>query len=645
MELDFDHVYIITSLNQTAFSIEKSFFETIRRKSSIINLSDQKIENRLTTTINKHFTSLSQLTLERFNWTYYIEKYNESSRLKSKTMAWDHWKRYGQKDHRNPIDQKTISDTIDVNKIICLIEIFINAIENKYNKIFIINTLATDSKNTQINFPNFTNIFNEYKDIVQGKDLCIFSCMQINYAYLMTTNVCRQLLYELSLFVYRFDDIMKLYINSNSEKYQIFNHSNNSTYIDGNILNGIESLTKLNIDGDLIYKSLNQIKIQQCRSEFNELIKIEKLTPMQINCLNQLVCKFPYEKFRIVSNNVSTLSFMNYLKLCVSLFSYKFWEFINFKSSASPEPIADFSTVYFDHDFYLKVYPCYKNIFRTAQESYLHYTNHGKVEKLLPNETLFELMKLSQKYYCHQYLNKYETNVFRSLESGSGSGSGSDQSLILYDYRENKYLTNEKPIIYILTRTSEREELFSQCCQSIIEQLFVNVRHIVSYDNESTRQYVRRQTQIYKTIDLITKSESLHPNQYIDCFYEILESYEPGWILVLDDDDKFMTSTALYGLEKYTKDPDSLIIWMLNRPDKFIYPIDKNNPVIGEIGSCCYLYHTSKMKKGIWGGNGVGDFRFFKHLFNSTPITHHIYLDYPLTGINYSNKTSGWSAL
>jgi hypothetical protein len=49
------------------------------------------------------------------------------------------------------------------------------------------------------------------------------------------------------------------------------------------------------------------------------------------------------------------------------------------------------------------------------------------------------------------------------------------------------------------------------------------------------------------------------------------------------------------------------------------------------------------MKKGIWKPNGIGDFDFFSYLFDST--NEIFYVDFPLTGINYKEKISGWSAL
>jgi hypothetical protein len=178
---------------------------------------------------------------------------------------------------------------------------------------------------------------------------------------------------------------------------------------------------------------------------------------------------------------------------------------------------------------------------------------------------------------------------------------------------------------------------------SIVSQKYHNLRHIVSYDNLDTYQYVKEYPHIYKTVDLTAKKSKLHPNQYVDCLYDYLPKSEPGWVLVIDDDDKFMTDHALHYLKQYLTDPKRLIIWMLYRSDKFIYPNNKDLPVVGEIGSCCYLYHTSAIQRGYWGPSGIGDFIFFRRIFGR--LKERIYVDLPLTGVNYQQHVSGWQAM
>ena len=190
--------------------------------------------------------------------------------------------------------------------------------------------------------------------------------------------------------------------------------------------------------------------------------------------------------------------------------------------------------------------------------------------------------------------------------------------------------------------------MFKESYESATSQISsgITVRHIVSFDTEQAQEYIKSYS-IYKTVNLI--SSKLHPNKYIDEMYKVIDLQEDAWIIVLDDDDKFTTPYALRALRalkasNVSKDmnPANLYIWMLHRPDKYIYPSDKEHPKMGEIGTCCYAYHASKIKYGYWGADGIGDYTFFEMLFKRL---NPIYIDVPLVTVNYKKQISGWTAM
>jgi len=589
---------------------------------TVMNYIDQKPDLRLTGDIDKHINNINQLTIEKFNWLYYSAKYGDLGKIKTKQIAWDHWLRHGIKENRNPIDRKTISDSRDINCAVSLMMILLDAQKKTYDKIFIL-----DLTNKNIQHADFNRVINEYKEIINEKQLCIFSYMKTNYAYFISKVAYDHLLLELSYMVNKFDDILTMYISSYTDSYQVFNHSN--TCVNDSTIINMANVNKILFTGEQIYLEAMQFRGNYIKGEYNKFITEQKMTKEEINMLNYLIFKLPYDKIKTTYNSHLNLSPKNYFILCKGLPNQKYFENIKFKQLTYDIP--DLNTVYFDHDFYLKLYPCYANTLKTKIDSYSHFTRHGNIEKLIGNEVIFELTKLYQEYILNQLITDFNMKKI------------SDHPFLLYNTMGFNYYDNNKPIIYIITRTCNREALFKECYESIHKQLFVNVRHIVSYDNESTYQYVKKYDNIYKTIDLTSYKSKTHPNQYIDHIYEYLEDCDPGWVFVLDDDDKFMTNYALYHLEQYLTDPANLIIWMLYRPDKFIYPKNKNNPAVGDIGSCCYIYHTSKIKMGKWEGTSIGDFNFFKYVFDNT--SNHIYIDYPLTGVNYSEKISGWTAM
>lgn len=616
-----DHCYIISNSTEN-YVFSQPFINDHIKNINIIHCPDQKSESKLTHEIYKHLNSITHLSIDKFDWQYYCNKYSDLSKVKKQQPAWENWLKCGLKESRNPIDRRTISSSYDVNLILAMMTICLYASKHNHRKILVVNNLQKC-----VQFTDFSRIFENYKDVVTNKKLCIISYMQINYAYIIDISIFSLLLAEMSLFVNKFDDIIRLFINTYCDDYQIFNHSDTNF---NDKLVPLSNVNKINIDCHVLSKEIPNIKTRYFQEQYDHFLKTYELTKTHIDNINYILCKVSYDKAMSQYNSYLSMHFYNYLNLCLSIINGKFIKAFNIRQISNEIP--DLATIYFDHEFYLQLYPCYTSIFKNPAESYMHYINHGTNEKLICNPLIFDIIKNNQDYHLQQYISKFDSQI------------NYDQSLILYNTALSTYYLDNKPLIYIITRTSNRESLFYDCCESIRKQAYVNVRHIVSFDSTIAEQYVKKMsTGIFKTVNLIADRSKLHPNQYVDRIYDTISKYEPGWVLILDDDDQFMTKNALYSLEKYLINPDNLIIWMLYRPDKFIYPANKNNPVVGEIGSCCYIYHTSRIKKGIWGGNSIGDYQFFKYLFEAT--NNHIYIDYPLTGINYSEKVSGWSAM
>ncbi len=616
--------YVISESNNQPMTFNQKFIENNKEKLSIFCYNDSVIYQPLVKNINQHITKINQINNEDFNWKYYIAKYNDLNKINDLNSAIEHWLRHGIKEQRNPIDRKTIMTQSDVKSTISIIGIILDAKKNQHRKIFLINPIS----NKTFQQANFQKVIDNYMEIIEKKTLSIFSCMQINYAYIIDEKIYDLLLCELSYQINKFDDILEIYISNNANSCQIFNHSNISSNNDNAIFD-ISKLEKLSQTGEQIYQEIISFRSQYLKNIYEKFIKKYQLQQKQILLLNHIILKLPFDKIKIIYNSLCNLNFKNYLILCLNINEFQYLE--KFKVKPLTSEIPGYDTIYFDHEFYLKLYPCYVNIHKNKNDSYAHFIRHGYLEKLICNEVIFELTKICQEYMLNQSMIIFNKKI------------SPDNQCLLYNSTQFNYYNSDKPIIYILTRTSNREYLFKECCDSINKQSFVNVRHIVTYDNNQTYQYVKKYNHLYKMIDLTLYKSKLHPNQYIDHLYTAIHENEPGWIIVLDDDDKFMNEHALYHIEKLLTNMENLIIWMLYRPDKYIYPKNKKNPIVGEIGSCCYCYHTSKIKKGIWEGSGIGDFQFFKQLFDNT--NKHIYIDYPLTGVNYNEKISGWTAM
>lgn len=394
--------------------------------------------------------------------------------------------------------------------------------------------------------------------------------------------------------------------------------------------------------GDLIYMT--------------EYINNINLTQTQRNILN-------IESIFNINSEFKTMLFFSTI---LQYFETRNMNLFKFNLNSNSNSIDSFNI---DIDYYYEINPLNLGLFKSNNELLLNYKKHGISQNILCNKLQFKL-----NYMCQTNINN---NLLNELSLK-----------IIEEYKTIN--TNELSIfnLFILTRTCNREIKLMECINSINNQYecnshpslkplmqFIKINHIISYDTYEAQDYLNKiKKETYNinytidTLNLIAFKNIEHPNQYIHHFYNKIKNNNlNGWILVLDDDDKFNNNNILlYLYSKYintkmnllsvqnmsfvhsTKyfdnliNSDMLFIWMLNRPDKFIYPLNKLNPKIGEIGTCSYIYHTNKVDllEKSWNPNAEGDFNPFNILFKNCKS---MWIDYPLTTINYNDKISGWS--
>jgi len=196
-----------------------------------------------------------------------------------------------------------------------------------------------------------------------------------------------------------------------------------------------------------------------------------------------------------------------------------------------------------------------------------------------------------------------------------------------------------KPLINVLTRTSNRPVFFSECRRSITGQTYKNIRHIVSYDNEGDLDYLNDYEDITKikldrekirdAWDVDPRKptevpEQGHPisvhNLYCN---ELLDVVEDGWIIFLDDDDKFIDEFVLEKIvnqiEELPKDicEDMMLFWKMTTPHgiKGNMCFQAQRPVLCDIGSPCFTFHSKTKDVSWWDEWKCSDFRFITRLF------------------------------
>lgn len=558
------------------------------------------MDHALTQSALQHLQQLENLSIDQFDWQYYLEKYPELDRKMTHSDAWTHWTQTGHSRHWNPIDHRTLNQAEQINDVLAMLEILDDARHKPYDYIVIVFARTWT--------PHMVVPLDVIKASVTRLTIGT-SLTPTTVGYCLPRAAYELLLYELTFCLSHPDDLLEACATQCHLQYQCQN-VNTSTPV---------SMVDIDVTNEITIREdptqLLEWRHQWLAEQFQTFLSDH----MGSVWLSQVLHEYPYEQVKTQWNRNLDLTCVNYWLLCASLSTADYFDQLHPVLPSDPTWYGN--SIYFDRCFYLQMYPCYNGVFKQYDDAYGHFVHHGIKEKLIPNQAIFQLIRCVQNARTDTLLGTL--NLTPPVAQGR---------------------PDQDPLIYVLTRTCQRPALFQQNVDSLLSQNYSQIRHVVSYDTAETYEYVKTYPHIAQLVNLISYKHKLHPNQYVDLMYDaILARKEPGWVVVVDDDDKWMTPHALHYLKRYLTDPQRLIIWMLYRADKFIYPIDKNCPAVGEIATCCYLYHTSKIQKGGWGPSAVGDFPCFRRLFART--TEHVYVDLPLTGVNYQTQVSGWTAM
>lgn len=203
----------------------------------------------------------------------------------------------------------------------------------------------------------------------------------------------------------------------------------------------------------------------------------------------------------------------------------------------------------------------------------------------------------------------------------------------------------EKPLINIITRTSNRPKYFHRMRQSLLNQTYVKWRHLVHTDNESDVDYilksgvtrkdivVSKPTTIdqskFKTEFINGKSYLIRYRPYNLYFNKMHKLVENGWMIYIDDDDELVSDYSLEQLvafiEKQSEDTFILFQALFYARDK-IYPWHElpankkyqlgelSNLLFGELGGICFAFHYTHHGIAEWDEYSGGDYRVYLKL-------------------------------
>ena len=137
----------------------------------------------------------------------------------------------------------------------------------------------------------------------------------------------------------------------------------------------------------------------------------------------------------------------------------------------------------------------------------------------------------------------------------------------------------QEPLINILIRTSNREQLFKRCLDSILNQSYKNIRIIVSIDNPSCNY-------VPQWIDTIEVEKQ--PGEYAYDLYlnELKKEVDDGYFICVDDDD-FLAPDCLSQLRLFRP----AILCQLNHMGNILPTSAEVLP--GRVGMPCLILHHS----------------------------------------------------
>ena len=260
---------------------------------------------------------------------------------------------------------------------------------------------------------------------------------------------------------------------------------------------------------------------------------------------------------------------------------------------------------FFDEDFYKKNYPHFdKDI--SKNDLFSHWLQNGRDLNYVINQ--------------EQAIQRFKIGLDHSNE------------LI----KLTNYIPNNDIIFNILIRTSGRPEYFKKCVESILEQNFKGkVNILVSYDSEETYNYLRNYLDCIK-IFKFEKSGDYGFNLY--CNY-LMDKVEEGWIIFLDDDDKFLSPEVLDIISSNIEIENQMIIWNFLRPDRIVRP--KEEFVFSEIDTTCFCFNNSYKNKASWIAERGSDFHFFSNLGNEKNLEKK-FLNLVLTRTIYNDRIANY---
>jgi hypothetical protein len=171
------------------------------------------------------------------------------------------------------------------------------------------------------------------------------------------------------------------------------------------------------------------------------------------------------------------------------------------------------------------------------------------------------------------------------------------------------------PKINIITRTGTRENCFKNLKKSLETQTYKNYIHYKTNDNHNNT-FLKNEQNVIDVTHLKqekTKQNLCPYNVYLN---EVINKIDEGWVIIIDDDAKFVRNDFLEKLALLCSKKKTNEIFLYNiyfREMKSIFPIN-NSLRIGTFDMASICIHSSLLKEYHFTSRCGGDFSLIYNL-------------------------------
>lgn len=206
-------------------------------------------------------------------------------------------------------------------------------------------------------------------------------------------------------------------------------------------------------------------------------------------------------------------------------------------------------------------------------------------------------------------------------------------------------------LINILCRTANRPKAFKVFVKSLAEQTYPEKRLIVSADDDKSFKYCRKILSdnfftVPSEIVRLQRTER-NPNKTLRLdgypvsflyhapynLYEnpLADKVDDGYMMYLDDDDKFCRPDSLECIASIISSPDDLIMWKVNVQGRIIPEPDHFGcaPKPTHVSGIGFAFHSKYKDYAVWDEFSCCDYRVIKRLWDAIP--NKVYIDSVLT--------------